>query len=104
MLGINKDDRIVTLEFNEPYPTQYQVCQFCSNLDINNFSIERLLRILNVKGDVEKYITDILVIGGHACLCSEMWGISKYKAYKIRNRAIVEIQLHWKEIKEEFGL
>jgi hypothetical protein len=62
------------------------------------------MRILNVKGDVEKYVTDILVIGGHAWLCSEMWGISKYKAYKIRNRAIVEIQLHWKEIKEEFGL
>ena len=104
MLGINKEDRIVNLEFNEPYPTPYQVCQFCSNLDINNFSIERLMRILNVKGEVEKYITDILVFGGHAWLCSAMWRISKYKAYKIRNRAIVEIQLHWKEIKEEFGL
>lgn len=104
MFGISKDDRIVTLEFNEPYPTSHQVCKFCSNLDINNFSIERLMRILNVKGDVEKYITDILVIGGNALLCSAMWGISKYKAYKIRNRAIVEIQLHWKEIKEEFGL
>lgn len=104
MLGINKDDRIVTLEFNEPYPTSYQVCQFCSNLDINNFSIERLMRILNVKGDVQKYVTDILVLGGHAWLCSALWGISKYKAYKIRNRAITEIQLHWAEIKEEYRL
>lgn len=104
MLGINSESILVTLEFDSPYPTAKQVCQFCSNMTINKFSVEPLLRIIKADGLLEAYIESILVTGAKMSLFCALYGVSRYKACKIRNLAIAEIQLHWQEIKGEFGL
>lgn len=104
MLGINSRSKLEPLEFDSPFPSAKQVCQFCSNMCINHFSLQRLLAILNVGGLVDKYIIDILYKGRHPRAFTQLWGVSLYKAYKIRNCAITEIQLHWQEIKEEYEL